>query len=110
MRIKKIYLITYFGSILLILFSFNIGQQKENIVTGRVFPAGMETPMRDVRVHIDGVDSVFTITDNSGSFSIEVDSFPTVLVFSKETYQTETKKVKKPTDISVYMLAGKNSK
>jgi hypothetical protein len=83
--------------------------QKENIVTGRVFPAGMETPMRGVRVNIYGSDSIFVITDNSGRFSIEVDSFPTFLVFNKETYQTETKKVKKPVDISVYMLVRKKS-
>jgi hypothetical protein len=78
--------------------------QKDKLITGRVFPAGMETPMRDVKVHIEGNDSLVAITDNAGRFSIKVESFPVNLVFSKETYQTQVKKVKKPIDLSVYML------
>ena len=106
MKGKTIRFFMFFGTIMMFLISFNTTIQKENIVTGRVFPAGMETPMRDIKVQIEGVDSIFTITDNSGKFSIEVDLFPVNLVFSKETYQTQVKKVKKPTDISVFMLAG----
>lgn len=90
----------------MLLFSFDISAQGKNIVTGRVFPAGMQTPMRDVKVHIEGIDSVYTITSNSGEFSIQIESFPVNLVFSKETYQTQIKKVKKAVDLSVYMVAG----
>ena len=98
--------IALFTLIFTLFLSINTIAQKDNIITGRVFPAGMQTPMRDVKVHIEGNDSLFVITDNSGSFSIGVESFPVKLVFSKETYQTQVKKVKKPIDLSVYMLAG----
>lgn len=98
--------IALFTLIFTLFLSINTIAQKDNIVTGRVFPAGMQTPMRDVKVHVEGSDSIFTITDNAGRFTIEVDSFPVNLVFSKETYQTQIKKVKKPFDLSVYMLAG----
>lgn len=105
--IKKLNHIVPFLALILFLFlSANTNAQKENLITGRIFPAGMETPMRDVKVHVEGNDSIFVITDNSGRFSIQVESFPVNLVFSKETYQTQTKKVKKPIDLSVYMVAG----
>ena len=105
--IKKLnHIVPFLALILILLLSVNTNAQKENLITGRVFPAGMETPMRDVKVQIEGVDSIFTITDNAGKFSIVVDSFPVNIVFSKETYQTQVKKVKKPIDISVFMLAG----
>ena len=106
MKNKSQQIVSAFAFILLLFISVNTIAQKENIITGRVFPAGMETPMRDVKVHIEGNDSVFVITDNAGKFTIEVESFPVNLVFSKETYHTQTKKVKKPIDLSVYMLAG----
>ncbi|RLD23909.1 MAG: hypothetical protein DRI54_06770 [Bacteroidetes bacterium] len=106
MKTKSTQFIFSFVLIILLFLSVNTIAQKENIITGRVFPAGMQTPMRDVKVHIEGNDSLFVITDNSGSFSIDVESFPVNLVFSKDTYQTQVRKVKKPIDLSVYMLAG----
>ena len=103
---KTTQIIFSFALILLLLFSVDTIAQKEKIITGRIFPAGMETPMRDVKVNIEGNDSVFVMTDDAGRFSIEVESFPVNLVFSKETYHTQVKKVKKPIDLSVYMMAG----
>ena len=106
MKNKSLQFISIFALILLLFSSVDTIAQKENIITGRVFPAGMETPMRDVKVHVEGNDSLFVMTDNAGRFSIEVDSFPVNLVFSKATYHTQVKKVKKSIDVSVYMLAG----
>ncbi|RLD23567.1 MAG: hypothetical protein DRI54_07175 [Bacteroidetes bacterium] len=105
MKTKSTQIIFSFTLIIFLFLSVEATAQKENIITGRVFPAGMETPMRDVKVHIEGNDSVFVITDNAGKFSIQVESFPVILIFSKATYQSQTKKVKKPIDLSVYMLA-----
>lgn len=106
MKIRSASIISFIVLIFALFLSASTTAQKENIVTGRVFPAGMQTPMRDVKVHIEGNDSIFTITDNSGNFSIKVESFPVKLVFSKKTYQTQIKKVKKAVDLSVYMMAG----
>jgi len=82
--------------------------QDDHIVTGRVFPAGMQTPMRDVKVHVLDHDTLNTITDNSGKFSIVAPAFPVYLVFSEETYKTQTVKVKKAVDIVVFMIVGKD--
>ena len=106
MKTKSTQIIFSFTLIILLFLSVDTIAQKDNIVTGRVFPAGMETPMRDVKVSIEGNDSVFVMTDDAGRFKIEVESFPVNLVFSKATYHTQVKKVKKPIDVSVYMLAG----
>ena len=106
MKNKSLKIISALSLFLLLFLSVTATAQKENIITGRVFPAGMETPMRDVKVHVEGNDSLFIMTDNAGRFSIEVKSFPVNLVFSKATYHTQIKKVKKPIEVSVYMLAG----
>ena len=98
--------ITLLGLVIFLLTSGSIFAQKENVVTGRVFPIGMITPMRDVTVQIQGDDSSIVLTDGNGVFRIQVQSFPVDLVFSKETYQTEIVKVKKPSDLTIYMYAG----
>ena len=78
---------------------------QEATVTGRVFPAGLETPMRGVTVQIEGNIQSVVLTDGNGFFSMEISSFPVNLVFSKETYQTQTVIVKKVGDIVVNMRA-----
>ncbi len=92
-----------------VLFTFLISNtafsQEETNVTGRVFPAGLETPMRGVTVQIQGDDASIVITDGNGYFNIEVPSFPVNLVFNKETYQTQVVSVKKYSDIIVNMRA-----
>ena len=94
------------GLMVLFLFSANVFAQDENIVSGRVFPAGMQTPMRDVKVQIEGDAASAIMTDDGGEFTIKVQSFPVNLVFSKDTYRTQTVTVKKPSSITVTMLAG----
>ncbi len=84
------------GLIMLFLFSANVYSQGENVLTGRVFPAGMQTPMRDVSVQIKGDASSIVLTDGNGFFSINVASFPVDIVFMKGTYQTQIVNVKKP--------------
>lgn len=91
------------GTIMLLLFSVNVYSQGDNVVTGKVFPAGMQTPMRDVTVQIQGDASSKVLTDGNGIFSINVASFPVDLVFIKETYQTQVVNVKKASDITIYM-------
>ncbi|MBC8320338.1 MAG: hypothetical protein H8E34_06430 [Bacteroidetes bacterium] len=91
------------GIMLLLLISGNAYSQVENVVTGKVFPAGMQTPMRDVTVQIQGDDSSIILTDGNGFFSMEVSAFPVSLVFMKETYQTQVVEVKKASDITIYL-------
>ena len=90
----------------MLLLSVNVFAQEQSIITGRAYPAGMVTPMRDVKVQVEGNDALVSVTDNDGMFSIIVTEFPVNLVFSKETYQTQTVTVEKAGDIAVYMLAG----
>ena len=97
--------LTFLGLMILFLMSGNIYAQEENVVTGRVFPAGMLTPMRDVAVQIKGDASSTVLTDGNGDFRIEVQSFPVDLVFTKEFYKQELVTVKKPANITVYLLA-----
>ena len=103
--IIRLFALTVF---LLFLITGNLSAQKENIVTGRVFPAGMQTPMRDVTIRVLNNDSLYAFTDESGNFSIIAPEFPIYLVFSKETYETQTVKVKKAVDIVVFMIVGRN--
>ena len=98
--------LTFLGLMILFLMSGNIYAQEENVVTGRVFPAGMQTPMRDVAVQIKGDASSTVMTDGNGNFRIEVQSFPVDLVFTKEFYKQELVTVNKSADITVYMSAG----
>jgi len=101
--------LTLLGLMVFFLFSGNIYAQEENVVTGRVFPIGMVTPMRDVTVQIQGDDSSIVLTDGNGFFRIEVESFPVDIVFRKETYTSQVITVKKPSDIVVYMYAGEKA-
>jgi phosphate-selective porin OprO/OprP len=82
-------------------------KENESVVTGTVFPAGMQTPMSGVKVQIQDNASSAILTDGNGFFRMEVSSFPVKLVFSKETYATQVIEVKKPVDITVYMSPGK---
>ena len=94
------------GMLVLLVMSSNVCSH-EMAVTGKVFPAGMATPMRNVTVEIIGNDSVKALTDGNGFFKIKVSSFPVQLSFTKSPYQTRVVTVKKPSDIVVYMNVGK---
>ena len=93
------------GMILIFLFSGNVYAQEENMVTGRVFPVGMRTPMRDVTVQIKGDPTTAVMTDGDGFFKINVPSFPVELQFIKENYDAQVVRVNKISDIVVYMTA-----
>ncbi len=95
------------GMIALFMMGGNLHAQNENTVTGKVFPAGMQTPMQDVQVFIEGNMLSSVLTDASGFFSFEVMSFPVNLVFIRANYQEEVVEVKKAGDISVYLSAMK---
>ncbi len=95
------------GLIMLFLFSGNVYSQEESIVTGKVFPVGMQTPMSGVSVQIEGDDASTVITDGVGFFKLEISSFPVKLKFSKENYGKQVVTVKKASDISVYLSAAK---
>ena len=95
------------GLIMLFLFSGNVYSQEENVVTGKVFPVGMQTPMSGVSVQIEGNDASTVITDGTGFFKLEVSSFPVNLVFIKEYYGKQVVTVKKASDISIYLSAAK---
>lgn len=101
--------ITLLGLFLLTLLSGHVFSQEVNEVTGRVFPAGMQTPMRDVTVQIQGDDASILLTDGNGYFKIEVKEFPVNLVFSKETYATQIVTVNKAQDLIVHMNAKKKT-
>jgi len=74
----------------------------QNVVTGKVFPAGMRTPMRGVNVKIQNSNIPAVQTDGEGIFKVEVSEFPVTLEFSREGYQDQFVVVKKPNDIVVY--------
>ena len=95
------------GIILIFLFSTNVFSQEENIITGRVFPVGMRTPMRGVTVQIKNDPSTAVITDGDGFFSVKTPSFPVTLEFKKDNYQVLERTVNKPGDLVVYLIAGK---
>ena len=103
MKIGNIGRVTLLGLFLFLLFSSNECSHKENVVTGKIFPAGMTVPMSGVAVNLIGSDSPSVVSDGNGFFKIDVSAFPVELEFSKETYQTQIVKVKKPSDITVYM-------
>ena len=100
---------TLIGLIFFFLISGSIFAQVENVITGKVFPIGMVTPMRDVTVQIQGDDSSIVLTDGNGVFRIVVESFPVNLVISKETYSVQIVTVKKRSDITVYMYAAEKA-
>ncbi|MEE4259337.1 MAG: porin [Bacteroidales bacterium] len=91
------------GLVIMLLSSASIFAQEENVITGKVFPAGLQTPMNEVKVQIQGDASSVILTDGNGFFRLESTSFPVVLVFSKETYATQEVTVNKGQDITVYM-------
>jgi len=91
------------GVFFTLLISSTAFSQADLIVTGKVFPAGMITPMRGVTVQLQGSDASIVLTDGEGAFQIEVPSFPVDLIFNKETYQQQIVTVKKAADITVYL-------
>jgi len=93
------------GIAFLFLSGISVFAQDKKVITGRVFPAGMQTAMRDVRVEIEGKPSSATLTDDAGDFKILVESFPVNLVFTKETYKVQVVLVKKEGNITVYLNA-----
>jgi len=96
------------GLAFMMLMSLNgLAQKNEKgVVTGKVFPAGLQTAMVGVQVQVNG-SGLFVETNAQGIFKITVDSFPVLLVFSKDKYQTQTLKVKRPSDVVVHMMVSK---
>ena len=79
----------------------------QNVITGKVFPAGMRTPMRDVAVKVQNSNAQAVFTDGDGVFKLEVSSLPVTLEFTRDGYEKQNIVVKKATDIVVYMTAAK---
>ena len=80
--------------------------QEAGKVTGKVLPLGMNTPIKGVKVSIEGNSDFSTTTDFNGDFSVDVSHFPVVLIFSVDGYSNKTQKVNKPSDLTIYMQAG----
>ncbi len=59
---------------------------QQQLVTGKVFLAGTQSPLRGVNVQIIGGSQPTSLTDGNGFFKLEVSLFPVDLVFSKENY------------------------
>ena len=93
--------------LLIFIFTNQDCSHDKNIVTGRVFPAGMTVPVQGVMVQVKGNDTTQVITNGDGFFKIQVSSFPCELRFMKEPYQPQVVTVKKPSDIAVYMRVAK---
>lgn len=103
MKKSKYNKLSLLGLIIMLLFSGNVYSQDENVVTGKVFPTGLQTPMRDVSVQIQGDDASLILTDGNGVFRLEVESFPVDIIFMKDTYEKQIVNVKSAGDIVVYM-------
>ncbi len=99
--------LAFMGMILIVFMSGTVFSQNENMVTGKVFPAGMKNPLPDVRVQIEGKPQTAVMTDHNGFFSIKVSSFPVYLVFTKKAYAPYVVKVKKPVDLTVFLSPAK---
>ena len=76
----------------------------QNVVTGKVFPAGMLTPMRDVAVKIQNSDTPAVLTGGDGIFKVEVPKFPATLEFSRDGYQKQLVEVKKPEFFEILLM------
>ena len=98
------YSLAIIGFAILFMISMGFLTQPESFVTGKVFPAGLPTPMQDVMVKIEGIDSSAVLTNEGGVFKIGIEHFPVNLEFSKDTYKTQVKTVKKDSDITVQMI------
>ena len=101
--IKNYKVISILGILFFLVITLGVYAQKESAVTGKVFPAGLPTPMQNVTVKIEGIDSTAVLTNEGGVFKINVFDFPVNLEFSKATYVTQVKTVKKPSDITIHM-------
>ena len=108
---NKNYRLSLLGFMLMMLLSFGVSAQENGleVVTGKVFPAGLRTAMPDVEVRVKNSDFI-TVTDSQGMFKVYVESFPVFLIFSKKTYETQMVKVKRPSDISVLMIVAHTKK
>jgi hypothetical protein len=108
---NKNYTASLLGLMLIMLISFNVSAQESGNerVTGKVFPAGLQTAMADVEVRVQDSDFI-TVTNAQGMFSVYVTTFPVTLIFAKKSYETQTVKVKRPSDISVLLMVAKKSK
>ena len=78
---------------------------QQQLVTGKVFLAGTQSPLSGVNVQIKGGSQPTSLTDGNGFFKLEVSLFPVDLVFSKENYTPQTLTVKKASDITINMIA-----
>lgn len=93
------------GIIAILTISGSLCAQDGNTVTGKVFPAGMQTPMKNVQVYIQGNQLPTATTDANGTFTIKTPDFPATLVFVMANYKEEVVEVKRAGDISVYLTA-----
>jgi phosphate-selective porin OprO/OprP len=106
---KSIFLFSYFlpGILLLLLMNSTALSQENDSITGRVFPVGMRTPIRNVKVYLQGDTTTLAITNGDGFFRLHVNTFPVKLVFSKKGYAQQVLEVKRPQDIVVHLFAAK---
>jgi len=102
--------ISIVGLMILFLICGDVYSQNGNAITGKVFPAGMITPMGDVVVQIEGNKASIVTTDKNGFFTLPATSFPINLVFTKENYKQQIINVTKATDLTVYLSAGGGEK
>jgi phosphate-selective porin OprO and OprP len=95
--------------LLFVLFSGTIYAQNVNEISGKVFPAGMQTPIKGVKVQVEGNMDAAVFTDENGSFKMDVPAFPVSLVLSIANYQQQIVVVKKASDISVFLMPPKTT-
>ncbi len=81
--------------------------QNAGIVSGTVFPSGMQTPVKDAVIKVVGSDLPAVHTDINGSFKINVKSFPVTMEVSKDGYNKQLLTVTGPADLTVHLIAAK---
>ena len=92
------------GMLMLFLPTSNMFAQ--TVVTGKIFPAGSETPMNNVEVQVLGNNDLLATTDHNGYFKLTVPEDQTFeLAVSASGYQTQRIEVTKSTDLMVTMFA-----
>jgi phosphate-selective porin OprO/OprP len=92
------------GFVLTFVFGNFLWAQESGVITGTVFPAGMQTPVKDAVVTVKGADLPPVHTDINGFFKLKVNSFPVVIEINKPGYRKETVTVEKENDLTVHLF------
>jgi phosphate-selective porin OprO/OprP len=100
--------INYFlSTALFLLFISGSVLQAQSVVTGKVFPAGSETPMSNVNIQLMGYDNLVATTDQNGYFKLAIpeESGDMSIRVSTPGYENKVIDIKKNQDLNITLFA-----